>query len=187
MLLAYRPVFEVCLPALGAFNPDGYAAAAAKAGELRDKTLSFAALTCGLGEAAADRICRDLKTDNKFRAAVRFLTANKDVRFPAPGQARRFFGAQGEARCRMLLRFQAAWGGADPVLAAVCGERGAFPTRLSELRVTGRDLTALGFTGKDVGAALSALLEQAAAGALPNEKTALLRAAETMKKTDEET
>lgn len=187
VLRSYAPVFQVCVPALGELSPAGYAAAAARAGALRDETLSFAALICGLGETAADRICRDLKTDNKFRSAVRFLTANRDVRFSSPGQARRFFGAQGEARCRMLLRFQAAWGGADPVLAAVCGERGAFPTRLSELRVTGTDLIPLGFTGKGVGDTLSALLEQAAAGALPNEKTALLRAAETMKKTNEET
>ena len=43
---------------------------------------------------------------------------------------------------------------------------------------TGNDLTALGFRGKEIGAALHDLLEQVLDDALPNDKQALLRARE---------
>lgn len=53
---------------------------------------------------------------------------------------------------------------------------------LHDLAVSGRDLTALGFAGTAVGAALDALADGVLCGAWPNERTALLQTAEEMNK-----
>jgi tRNA nucleotidyltransferase (CCA-adding enzyme) len=47
---------------------------------------------------------------------------------------------------------------------------------LKDLAVTGHDVMALGYTGKAIGQALNALLEQVLDEKLPNEKEALLAA-----------
>ena len=177
ILISFRPVIEICIPALTALSSAAYEEAARAAGALRDPVLSFAALLRPAGPEAADRTCRVLKTDNKFRVSVCFLTERCDTVFAAPGQARRALGEYGKERCLQLLRFREALGRPADALNAVCAEPQTLPTRLADLRVGGADLAALGFAGKDVGRILEALLEQASDGALPNERDALLRAA----------
>ena len=49
---------------------------------------------------------------------------------------------------------------------------------LRSLAVNGNDLMELGYQGRQIGQKLNALLEQVLDGTLPNEKTALLGAAE---------
>ncbi len=177
ILLRFRPVIEICLPALCSLSPAAYEEAARAAGKLRDPVLSFAALLRPAGQEAADKTCRDLKTDNKFRACVCFLAERCDTLISTPGQARRTLGEHGEARCLQLLRFREALGRPADALNGVCAEPQTLPTRLADLRIGGADLAALGVTGKDVGRILEALLEQASDGTLPNERDALLRAA----------
>ena len=54
--------------------------------------------------------------------------------------------------------------------------------RIKDLAVDGKDLMAIGFeAGPRLGQVLEALLEQVLDEAIPNEKTALLAAAEAMK------
>lgn len=53
---------------------------------------------------------------------------------------------------------------------------------LSQLAVSGVDLAALGFNGAQIGAALNALLNEVIFERLPNEKSALLRFAQTLNK-----
>ncbi|MBR0211732.1 MAG: HD domain-containing protein [Oscillospiraceae bacterium] len=55
------------------------------------------------------------------------------------------------------------------------------PWQVGHLAVNGADLTALGLRGPAVGEALRALLDRVMDGALPNEKSALLDAAQRMK------
>ncbi|MGN0977476.1 MAG: CCA tRNA nucleotidyltransferase [Faecousia sp.] len=50
--------------------------------------------------------------------------------------------------------------------------------RVTDLKINGRDLLAMGYEGKAVGDCLNALLEQVLDETLPNEREALLRAAE---------
>jgi tRNA nucleotidyltransferase (CCA-adding enzyme) len=177
ILLRFRPVIEICLPALCSLSPAAYEEAARAAGKLRDPVLSFAALLRPAGQEAADKTCRDLKTDNKFRACVCFLAERCDTLISTPGQARRTLGEHGEARSLQLLRFREALGRPADALNGVCAEPQTLPTRLADLRIGGADLAALGVTGKDVGRILEALLEQASDGTLPNVRDALLRAA----------
>ena len=110
ILLRFRPVIEICLPALCSLSPAAYEEAARAAGKLRDPALSFAALLRPAGQEAADKTCRDLKTDNKFRASVCFLTERCDTVISTPGQARRTLGEHGKERCLQLLRFREALG-----------------------------------------------------------------------------
>ena len=55
------------------------------------------------------------------------------------------------------------------------------PWQVSHLAVAGADLTALGLQGPAVGETLRTLLDKVMDGALPNEKAALLAAAQRMK------
>ena len=54
--------------------------------------------------------------------------------------------------------------------------------RVTDLAVNGRDLIALGYTGKAIGDCLNALLERVLDETLPNERQALLQAAEREKR-----
>ena len=56
------------------------------------------------------------------------------------------------------------------------------PHTLRELRVSGSDLSPLGFVGAEIGKTLSALLRSAALGEVENEKEALLKLAKSYKK-----
>ena len=51
---------------------------------------------------------------------------------------------------------------------------------ISQLAVNGRDMTAMGLAGRDVGEALRRLLDEVMGGATPNERTALLRRIRTL-------
>lgn len=71
-----------------------------------------------------------------------------------------------------LVRAQAPWEKTRKIYAALCME-GACCT-VSELAVSGRDMMALGFSGREVGMALRKLLDEAAAEKLPNTREALM-------------
>ena len=60
----------------------------------------------------------------------------------------------------------------EAILRELLAENACFS--LKDLAVSGRDLMALGYSGRDIGLQLNALLEQVVDGKLPNEKAALL-------------
>ena len=180
VLREYRDVIDVCVPALAALPAEDYASAAETAGALRDETLSFAALLLPLGAETAEDVCRALKTDNKYRANVKFCIENLHTAFPTPGFARRFLGAWDRDKCMQLLRFRAAYGEETAILEAACGEKDPPPGTLAQLRIGGRELAALGITGHAIGETLNALLAMAAEGEIANDPAALLEAAKRM-------
>ena len=181
VLLRYRDVINVCIPALQTLNAEEYAAAAAAAGGFGDDTTGFAALTFPLGADVAENACRDLKADNKFRTAVRFCTEHRDDKFATPGAARRFAGANGKEKCLLLARFRTAYGIDSTLLTDVCREADVLPGSIAQLSVGGREMAALGLRGPEIGEALEYLLALAADGAVPNEPAALLKAAKDKK------
>ena len=176
VLLQFKNVVCVCLPALDALSGADYTAACAAAAALRSPAPSFAALFAFSGEAAAEEACRALKTDNRFRTHACFLLRYRENRFASPGEAGRFLGRYGRENCRSLLRFQAAFGKADPLLAAACAEDGDACRTLKDLAVNGADLQALGLRGKAVGKALNGILRRVTEGELPNDRETLLSA-----------
>ena len=60
----------------------------------------------------------------------------------------------------------------EAILRQLLAENACFS--LKDLAVDGHDLIALGYSGRDIGLHLNALLEQVVDGTLPNEKEALL-------------
>lgn len=180
VLKEYRDVMNVCVPALAALPAEDYASAAETAGALRDETLSFAALLLPLGAETAEEACRALKTDNKYRANVKFCIENLHTAFPTPGFARRFLGAWDREKCALLIRFRAAYGEETALLQAACGEKDPPPGTLAQLKIGGRELAALGVTGNAIGETLNALLAMAAEGEIENDPAALLEAARTI-------
>lgn len=77
-----------------------------------------------------------------------------------------------------LARAQAPWLAAQAVYDELLAE-GA-PCTVRELAVSGGDVLRLGFSGKAVGAVLSKLLDEVAAGKLTNDRDALLRRAQRL-------
>ena len=183
ILKEYRDVIAVCVPALSALPEEAYFAAAGIAGGLRDPAPGLAAFLLPLGADAAEAACKALKTDNRFRAQVCFCVSHRDEAFPTPGAARRFLGAWGKEKCLLLIRFRAAYGIPSDLLEAACGETDPPPGNLSQLRLGGKEIAALGVSGPAIGRTLDALLALAAEGTVKNEPAALLAAAKRMLQT----
>ena len=108
---------------------------------------------------------------------MRFCAEHRDEDFPTPGYARRFLGAWGKEKCLLLIRFRAAYGIGSDLLEAACGEQDPPPGNLSQLKIGGREIAALGATGPEIGEILNRLLALAAECAVKNEPAALLEAA----------
>ena len=178
---AHRDVLGVSLPELAPLSDADWEAGADALPALCDPAAAFAAFLAPLGKDAADALCRRLKTDNAFRERVRFLCEFAPAAFKTPGQARRFKGSCGAPLFGLLLSFsKARFGIEDPVARAVAEEKEAYPTRISDLKINGRDLEALGVKGREVGELLQKLLEDASEGRVKNEKEALLERAKAM-------
>ena len=141
-----------------------------------------------VGAEMADNLLRRLRAPNALRERVVMLIRHHMTPFP-PERAilRRRLSKFGED-VWALLALQKA----DFHAKGVAGEYDFLPTQnllqtllqeqgclsLKDLAVDGRDLIALGFTGKAVGNCLNHLLAQVLEETLPNEKSALLAEAE---------
>lgn len=144
----------------------------------------------------AREILHRLRCDNDTTVEVVTLVLYHDMRIsPQKKTVRRWLGRLGEARMRALIQVQRADQMAQSsylraekkarlddleacvneiVAAQLC-------VCLRDLAVNGRDLLAAGFAqGEQVGTALSRLLEDVIDERLPNERTALLQAAQQM-------
>ena len=147
------------------------------------------------GAEMADGILRRLKAPTALREqAVLLIDRHMVTLEPDKKLLRRRLSRYGEENVRLLLALQRAdYGGkgTDPTeedryfdaveatLAEVLAEESCL--RIKDLAVGGRDLQALGFTGKAIGRCLQYLLDQILDEKLKNEKDALLQAAERFK------
>lgn len=141
-----------------------------------------------VGVELTDGIMRRLRFDNASRELVLKLVQYHDVPLiPQAKHVKRALLRYGEVGLSALLEIQRC----DRLAHAP--EHAALPTYLNEipsivasiqaenaclslksLAVKGNDLMALGYNGKELGAALQALLDAVIDGDLPNEKEALL-------------
>ena len=138
----------------------------------------------------AEEALRRLKAPNQLREEVVRLVELHMTRIPPEKKSvRRWLGRLGEQTLNRLMALQEADMGSKgtgmPAESAQFGEIRRLAAEiqaenacltLKDLAVNGRDLMALGLTGKAVGQALNELLEQVMDERLPNEKTALLQA-----------
>lgn len=178
LLRDYRPVFEVVIPEISALSEEEYLSGARAAHALREPALSLSALLCPLGAETVRKICRDLKTDNAFLKTAVFLTEQADAAFGSKGEIRRFKGECGEAGLLSLIKLKQALQNEDTsVLEEVLYEKEIYPTKISDLKISGKDLETLGYRGKALGEKLAYLLALASEGRIENTKEQLFNAA----------
>ena len=137
--------------------------------------------------ALADAILRRLKSPTALREQVVTLVAqHMTPLMPDRKLLRRRLSALGrDTLCRLLALQEADQGGAEEtsqfaevrqILAELEAEDACLS--LKDLAVKGHDLMTLGITGPEIGKTLNALLSQVLDEQLPNEKNALLKAAQ---------
>ena len=140
------------------------------------------------GAEMADAILRRLKAPTALRERVVLLIEKHMTRFSLEKKTlRRQLGRLGWEVAEQLLALQEADMGSKgtgkpeemeqfdrirSLMAEIQAENACLS--LKDLAVNGHDLMALGYTGKEIGQMLNALLEQVMDEKLPNEKEALL-------------
>ena len=137
-----------------------------------------------VSQKMADDILRRLKAPTAFREQVVFLVEHHMTPLePNRKLLRRRLSQYGEENVRLLLALQQADGydgeAVEPLLAEILAEESCL--KIKDLAINGHDLMALGFTGRDIGQTLQTLLDQVIDESIPNEKSALLKAAEACK------
>jgi len=146
-----------------------------------------------LGAELANAILLRLKAPTALREQVVFLIGHHmDTLLPERKPLRRQLSRYGHETLTQLLALQKA----DFCSKGVAGDPPHFAEieamlneileedsclSLKDLAVNGHDLIALGITGKDIGRTLNALLDGVLEETLPNDRTALLGAIETLK------
>ena len=143
----------------------------------------------------ADQILRRLKAPTQLREQVVALI-DQHMTYPTPDKKwlRRRLSRLGEELLTQLLALQQADTGSKGtangddmdyfrqihnILAEILAENACL--QLRDLAVNGHDLMALGIQGKAIGQTLNSLLDLVIDEKLPNEKTALLAAAEKIR------
>ena len=142
----------------------------------------------GVGEKMANELLLELKAPNALRQQVTALIHHHMTRIPDDKKLlRRWMGRLGPDFLEQLLLLQEADMGSKgtgkpqemdqfprirELLAEIRQEDACLC--LKDLALNGRDLMALGITGKDIGQTLNHLLEQVLDEALPNDREALL-------------
>ena len=143
-----------------------------------------------VGAEMADAILRRLKAPTALREDVVFLIAHHmDSIEPDKKLLRRWLSRWGEARVAGLLTLQQAdfcskgvTGAFFPfaeihnMIQVVLDERSCL--RIGDLAIDGHDMLALGLSGPAIGNCLQQLLDQVIDEKIPNERAALLAAAE---------
>jgi len=138
----------------------------------------------------ANDILHRLKASNALRhRVVTLIEQHMNPLTPDEKLLRRRLAKLGQEAILQLLALQKADGcettdGVAPIIEKLMVENACLHIR--DLAVDGKDLMAMGFeAGPRLGQVLEALLEQVLEETLPNEKTALLEAAQTMKEETE--
>lgn len=139
----------------------------------------------------ADDILLRLKAPTALRERVTFLIKHHMDMITADRKLlRRLLSRYGKEALWQLMELQKAdftckgivgndfdFGEVFDMIDAIAAEEGCLS--IKDLAVNGHDIMALGITGTDIGKTLNALLEAVLEEKLPNEKDALLRAAQT--------
>jgi tRNA nucleotidyltransferase (CCA-adding enzyme) len=144
-----------------------------------------------IGAQIADTILLRLKAPTALRERVNFLIKHHMDMITADRKLlRRLLSRYGEEALRQLMALQKAdfcskgvtgddfdFDEIDDTITEIVAEESCLS--IKDLAVNGHDLMALGITGQAIGQTLNALLEAVLDEQLPNEKDALLRAAQT--------
>lgn len=179
----FREIILTVLPELSVLSEADYGKAVSVIKNCTSVEMRFAALISALDEAAADNICKRLKTDNRFRKTVCYYISNMNREFSSVGEVRRFSGETGKEKLPGLITFRKASGRENDeylikTAEYLCGEN--ICLSVHDLDVNGRELQQLGIDGKNIGICLESLLREVTEDRLKNEKEELLKTAKNM-------
>lgn len=181
VLTGYREILEAAVPELNGIPPDEYALAADRTGAVPGTELKLTLFLSPLGAEKADRALCGLKCDNRQRGITEFILKNAEREFSSAGEVKRFAGENGVDKARLLSVYRHTAGKTDDAILndgiKAASEKNACLT-VAGLAVNGTDLAAMGYKGKDIGAALSRLLRAVTDGEVKNERAALINRAE---------
>lgn len=147
-----------------------------------------------VGACMADEMLRRLKCPNETRQTIVRLVEWHDKDIPRTEKSvRRALMHLGETDLRRLIALKRAdnlaqapefWGTQteidkfEAIMEDLLAAKACFSRK--DLAVNGKDMTELGYQGKEVGDILELLLEKVVDGALPNQRELLLKEAETL-------
>ena len=144
-----------------------------------DATLRMAALLHDCGEPALQNTLDSLRQSRAFREEV--LALCRQARQPfAPDETAVMLAMLGEVQLRRLVRLQQAAGVLDEkesaqrlarIRAALAAD---LPLSLRDLPVNGKDLTAMGLAGEEVGDTLHTIHQMVLRGRLPCDRAAII-------------
>lgn len=171
ILREYRDVLETLIPELRGAPADwSHLPRLPSTREVR-----LAALLSPLDVATADAVLARFKSDNATRRRVTAILAHRDAPLASRAARLRLAHAVGFAAAQDVAHLRLDQAALDDLIAA---ERDGAPVSTAALAVNGTDLAALGIRGKAVGATLERLLLAVMDGAVPNDRAALLEAAQ---------
>ena len=180
ILRAYPDVLQAIMPQLA--RVDWLATVAAVEAAPATETFRLTMLLHRLAPADAKAVLVSLKPDNFTRDWVMMLVTNQDYPFQSTRHSLlTALSLFGETETYELLTVRKAKGATDvdplrDMLGDVLWDGICY--RVKDMAVNGRDLMALGAKGKAVGETLNHLLSLLIAEKLPNEREALLEAAQ---------
>ena len=125
---------------------------------------------------AARNILHSLKYSNKQIIGALAVARGARATLSTPADARRFIAYQG-VYASEAVRASVLWGN-SPKEAICWVDESQAPSKLSDLEISGRDLLRLGFSGKDIGKTLEALLDAVINTPELNDRDTLLQMAQ---------
>ena len=172
ILVEFRPVFEVIIPALSSLGAEEYLTAARRSALVSPvPELRLAALLCDLPVDTLHETALRLKLSKKGRAFMETLVEHSAGSLPATRpDMRRLLGQVGEDALPAVVELMGAR--AMALCHLVIQQRDC--VRLAQLSVSGQDLMRAGVVRRQIGETLNRLLEMVIEGELPNQKEALL-------------
>lgn len=165
ILLEYRKVFEVIIPALSELSEDEYMVAVRRTALVpAHAELRLAALLASLGAKRAEDICIELRLGKRVRALVGGLIGHMADPLPSDRVAmRRAYGAQGDL-LPALIELQSAHARALCTLVIQKSDC----VRIDQLAINGNDLKEMKVGSRHIGRLLKELLDGVIEGRLLN-------------------
>lgn len=178
ILKEYREIIFTLIPEFGQVRGSEYDSVCEKLGCFEETEMRLSLFLLPLGTENAEAALCSLKSDNRQKKMTLFLLENVNREFRTPGEAKRFIGKNKCDAMEKLADFRkTVHGERDRLLENAISEafyRGCC-TCISQLAVNGKDLEAMGISGREIGVILNRLLYEVTENEAENSKEALLR------------
>lgn len=176
VLIEFRDVLEIILPQIKRLTPEEYEKACNLARQAEGTEMSLAAFFCALKENEVKEIFSSLKADKKTGGFVSFLIGNKKTEVTDKGDVLALIGNYGVKFMKGLSDYRLLLNEAGDVFfrEAFAAVDSGTPVRTEELDINGREISALGFKGREIGYISQRLLHAIWYEGLDNSKESLV-------------